>query len=713
MSKEQIPKVKARSCDVCRRRKVRCDGPTIPPGSCTNCSKSQSKCTYLQPWTKRSPNDDSLRKANESLKNECMSLQRENTRLKNENLSLRAKLQSLSRSSSRPDSLFHQEGYNSTPATELTVSDDSEDLPGDELASRFQQFSIASVKNQFFRPAGILGIANTAMAMKEQYLGGPVAYHARRRLFWDMLPWEEDAYDCHYTFPQPDLITSLVQIYFATVHPTILILHRPSFERSVAEGLHFTYHSFGRLLLAVLAVASRCSDDPRVFIEGDDTTLSAGWKFASQIQILPRTASEPTIYEVQMYCLMATYFVGTSVPQVSTVYMALGINCLQLRGDYRRKRDEHNVNADDEIWRRVFWCYVCFDLMSSVFHGRPPGFDLEEDTVDLPLETDDEYWDRGFAQPLGKPSVGSYVVQHIKLCKILVDVMRRMHASKGTKTRLGWVGSEEHRTVAELDSSMNDFLDSIPSHLRWDADSPPQDPFFDQSITLYMSYNLTQIMIHRPHIHKMSTLAAPSLFICLRAARTILHAAQVWLKRPQRQPLLALMNPVFVSGSILVLNLFGTHRAGASEDMTKDLAHLETAMEVMKALESRLQPAGRFGDLLRSLRSLEHLPMNSSTADASAASRSPDPSSSSELQPRHIESYTGLSDSALRPGVSIEQLLATSEPMDAVFDNELMLWMAAPANIANLGEWNAYIGSRHADVERPSSFGDTNQFWLQ
>ncbi|KAJ7126487.1 hypothetical protein C8R46DRAFT_59553 [Mycena filopes] len=53
MSKEQIPKVKARSCDVCRRRKVRCDGPTIPPGSCTNYNKSQSKCIYLQPWTKR------------------------------------------------------------------------------------------------------------------------------------------------------------------------------------------------------------------------------------------------------------------------------------------------------------------------------------------------------------------------------------------------------------------------------------------------------------------------------------------------------------------------------------------------------------------------------------------------------------------------------------------------------------------------------------
>ncbi|KAJ7175406.1 fungal-specific transcription factor domain-containing protein [Mycena filopes] len=371
--------------------------------------------------------------------------------------------------------------------------------------------------------------------------------------------WEEDhAYHYHYIFPQPDLITSLVQIYFATLHSTILILHRPSFERSVAEGLYLADHSFGGLLLAVLAVASRYSDDPRVFVEGDDTSLSAGWKFAIQLQILRRKAAEPTIYDVQMYCLMATYLLGTSVPQVSAVYMALGIGCLRLRGDYRRKRDEHNVNADDEIWRRVFWCYVRMDLMSSVFQGRPPSFDLEEDTVDLPLEVDDEYWDRGFAQPLGKPSAGSYVVVHIKLCKILVDAMRRMHASKGTKTRLGWVGSEwECRTVAELDSAMNDFLDSIPSHLRWDPDTPPQGLFFDQSITLYMAYNLTQIMIHRPHIHKISTLAAPSLFICLKAARTILHAAQVWLTSPQRQPLLTIMNPVFVSGSILVLNLFG------------------------------------------------------------------------------------------------------------------------------------------------------------
>lgn len=127
----------------------------------------------------------------------------------------------------------------------------------------------------------------------------------------------------NYNFPDRDLIASLLDLYFTTVHPTIPILHRPTFEKYVAEGLYFTDREFGGTLLSVLAVASRVSqsksifvrfsaghhysqysNDPRVFVAGD-SSLSSGWPFFVQIRILQKMF-EPTIHEVQMYCVRLT-----------------------------------------------------------------------------------------------------------------------------------------------------------------------------------------------------------------------------------------------------------------------------------------------------------------------------------------------------------------------------------------------------------------------
>jgi hypothetical protein len=58
-------------------------------------------------------------------------------------------------------------------------------------------------------------------------------------------------------YPPSDLVASLLELYFTNVHPTFPVLHRPSFERSVAEGLHLKDMQFGAALLAVLGVASR------------------------------------------------------------------------------------------------------------------------------------------------------------------------------------------------------------------------------------------------------------------------------------------------------------------------------------------------------------------------------------------------------------------------------------------------------------------------
>lgn len=142
------------------------------------------------------------------------------------------------------------------------------------------------------------------------------------------------------------------------------------------------------------------------------------------------------------------------------------------------------------------------------------GLHGEDYDVNPPLQIDDEYWDHGFTQPPGEAPLISYFVCYSRLCEILADAMRRLYGSRKAKLLMGWNGAEwEQRTVSELDSAMNDILDTIPPHrerqeccnfvvlrflshpVRWNPESPPQGVFFDQSALLYTTYQYILITV--------------------------------------------------------------------------------------------------------------------------------------------------------------------------------------------------------------------------
>ncbi|KAJ7505464.1 fungal-specific transcription factor domain-containing protein [Mycena galericulata] len=694
-----------RSCDACRHRKIRCDG--LPGGQCSNCLAFGCPCTYVKPTRPRGPKTELVQD------------------LRHQIATLEAKLRTVSICSlcaqpleSRPDqpvssaSVFQQ----STPDAASTNTDPPHDNSVDELADRFLSISIG-LKRKFFGSASTFALLTHATAVKEEYLGGAStdSSPARTVAHWELLPWEQEFYDQrpYYVYPATDLIASLLELYFINVHPTLPILHRPSFERSVVEGLYLKDPKFGAMLLAVLAVASRYSNDPRVLVNGN--TLSSGWKFVAQIQIVPQYF-EPNIDEVQFYCLMTLFTLGTSARQnqLSWLYLGIGVRCLQHRGAHRPPKRSEGQTFEDELWNRAFWSFFMLDGLVTSFLGRPPAIHVEHYDVEPPLEVDDEYWEEGFTQPLGKPSQLSYFVHCVRLWEIVGDALRRLYASKKWKTLMGWTGPEwEQGAVAELDSAMNDFLDSIPLHLRWEPDK--SGVFLDQSALLYISYYYIQIVIHRPFAHKATALAAPSLSICISAARSALHIADIWMTRVQQLPSAFVHTPVFVSAIILLMNIFGSKRAGLSIDHTKDLAQVGKAREILKFSGSRWQSSGRSCDLLQELQSLNSFrPRNDLHCGPGGvvephmvfASSSPTSTESAGnlVPPANFSEVAA--EQLFEPGTSIEQLLAdvtapdtsaaengwNTEPVNGALDDELMsMWMAVPTDFTDMTQWDAYI----------------------
>lgn len=90
--------------------------------------------------------------------------------------------------------------------------------------------------------------------------------------------------------------------------------------------------------------------------------------------------------------------------------------------------------------------------------------------VELPIECDDEYWEtedpqKAFQQPPGKPCSVSNFIHYIQLCEILGFALRTLYSTKKSKILTGLIGNDwEGRIVAELDSSLNSWKDSLPRH---------------------------------------------------------------------------------------------------------------------------------------------------------------------------------------------------------------------------------------------------------
>jgi Fungal specific transcription factor domain len=85
-------------------------------------------------------------------------------------------------------------------------------------------------------------------------------------------------------------------------HPFYPLLHRPTFEESLDAKLHLYDHTFGSTILAVCALGSRYSDDPRVLYGGATSKQSAGWKYFNQIEfVLRKFVDSPSVYVLQVY----------------------------------------------------------------------------------------------------------------------------------------------------------------------------------------------------------------------------------------------------------------------------------------------------------------------------------------------------------------------------------------------------------------------------
>ncbi|KAJ7772682.1 fungal-specific transcription factor domain-containing protein [Mycena maculata] len=503
-------RIQGGACDFCKKRKIRCDSAEKPGNRCTHCINYGLDCTRQElVKTSNSPGYvaalESRVEKMERLLNKLLPGIDVTEQLENEN-----EVESL---------LPHAE---TLPRNDMDVSD------------AMRKLKLNPDEHRFFGRSSGIQFVQTALNFQSRCAGlsripRPILPNKRVE-FWNpptwLLPINDDA--PRYTFPEPDLLSTLVNLYFKEVNCFSPLLHRPTFDRKVTDNLHLVDHRFAATLLMVCSLGARYSDDPRTLLEGQSAYTSAGWKWHSQVRVIPGELTyKPDLYELQTIALSTMYLRVFSPMAVCWTQVGFALRRAQDVGAHRRRIETHPT-VENEHWKRVFWVLICLDWVYGTHTGRPVLMHKHDYDQDLPIECDDEYWDlpepHRFKQPKDKPSALAYFNRRIKLLEIQAAVTTTLYSPrKPNHFSSRPPPYPDAQTIMALDSALNAWLSEVPDHLRWDP-LRRHKLHFNQSALLYAEYYSVQILLHRPFIpaplENPPPGALPSLAICTSAARS-------------------------------------------------------------------------------------------------------------------------------------------------------------------------------------------------
>uniref|UniRef100_A0A0W0EYG1 Xylanolytic transcriptional activator regulatory domain-containing protein n=1 Tax=Moniliophthora roreri TaxID=221103 RepID=A0A0W0EYG1_MONRR len=597
----------------------------MPGGKCSPCISFNLSCTHNDPVKKRGPKSVYVA----YLEGRIKSLEEQLNQINR------------SRNSASPQRIQDQlspEGSSSPPASKVTMrsspdyphipsrsspgqsrpagSSDEEDLAYLALIQHTKKLSLNVMEDRFFGPSSGFMYIKNAYNVKKESTGADLndAGNFKRSKFWTTQSWEKPLTFPDYRFPDGDLMASLISLYFTKVNCFLPILHKPTFESSFRQGLHLRNQQFGATVLMVCALASKFSDDPRVFA-APGQPLSSGWHWYEQVQTFRTSSYDPSsLYELQYHCLATIYFHGASSTTAAWASVGLGVRYAVELGVHRRKPEGQQLTVEDEQRRRVFWVLITLERCISGFLGRPSMLKEEEQVLvcvnfdtELPIDCDDEFWensnpDLAFKQPPNTPSRSVAFILLVKLYDICAFAMRTIYSIKKSKVISGLFGNQwEQKVVSELDSAMNEWLHSLPEHLQWNPErKPTKDPFYSQTVYLHAIYYDTQIQIYKAFCDRPSPLSLSSIRKCADAAQLCINVLDSHLEYgPLGMP--QTICSVFNAGVALLTDIWRNKSIGKEIDFATMMGDVEKALGVLQASEERWSLSGRFRDFLGDL----------------------------------------------------------------------------------------------------------------
>ncbi|KAI9287040.1 fungal-specific transcription factor domain-containing protein [Umbelopsis sp. AD052] len=605
----------SRACDLCRRKKIKCDG-TIP--ICGNCQAFNLNCGYKDTTKKRGPPKGYI----EAIENR---LHRMETLLGTLAQGDDPRSQALIAELNAPLETIHGELIRTRPMRRQLNEDDPESSPDTpslsltDLPHSVQELDSPLTVDQVNDSLGnltiddggqmrYLGKSSGFYMLQNSRLFHHGAFHFGARLVKRHPAKNGSQLEIlnPLEMPPPDLAQHLIDLYFKYFYPTLPILHKKSFMEKLNSEDEDNKPS-PLLLNAIFAIASRISPDERV---REDPTMpdTAGEIFFERAKfLLDQECDIVSTSAIQALLLLSSHQHGAIKTSRSWIYNGMAFRMAQTLG-LNHNCDNWNIPASErEERKRVFWCCFIVDRYTSAGFGRSTVIDERDLDATFPTEEDDPNDD--------SPPVLEYIRHAVRLSDILGHILRDIYSVKGRQLALTMAPDA---IIANLDKALNSWYSSLPKSLKYKPPScrvgekAPAPPL--PVAQLHMTYYTALILLHRPFIPGPSQPRAPTSFpslqICTSAAYSILDIVENLLSNGQlRFTLNYAIFHVFTAGTLFVNN-------AAVPDSYLTFEAKISINKIMRGLddiESSWTAAARYSNILGELAGLRDINLESDT----------------------------------------------------------------------------------------------------
>ncbi|KAF5365063.1 hypothetical protein D9758_010962 [Tetrapyrgos nigripes] len=216
-----------------------------------------------------------------------------------------------------------------------------------DLSKELSKFSFGREHGTYFGESSNIMLMKVAMEHNKELHGssGPdwnsIFSHVRRHEFWEIDPVSQAIFSSSngeynasvkepsfligppelnasvYNFPPANDLHRFIDISFTEWEMSAPLLHRPSFEKWICEGLHQCDSAFGAVVLAVCAHGANLLSRSRQKYPGD--------RWLRQIHLDSFVFKQDLeLYHLQLYCLMVAYFYSTQ-KGVGNAWVLVGI----------------------------------------------------------------------------------------------------------------------------------------------------------------------------------------------------------------------------------------------------------------------------------------------------------------------------------------------------------------------------------------------------
>ncbi|EGP88277.1 uncharacterized protein MYCGRDRAFT_10667, partial [Zymoseptoria tritici IPO323] len=526
----------ARACDMCRKKKIKCDGK-MP--KCSHCENYKTECIFTHVEKKRAPPKGA--KYIEGLENRLgrmesllrlSGLLAENDRGRTDlgtlekRLAERGKVGNGTGSPASPTSpaMNRANKNGSTPngngsiasSVEKTSADAApQDVAKDEDGLADQMCSLitntagetryigSSSGFSIFSPKGIDWV--NAKTGDKSFQKMIAKQGAEEKEGWEH--WKPEVFNDLFhrkifkPLPGREECQALLKDYFENFNCMFPLFHEPTFMHLVDK--HYSMEPYDGAgwwasLNVALAIGHRLRVMSNVTGSEEDEVAWAYLKNAMAV-MTELTMRSNDLLSVQALLGMALFLQGTPNPQPSFFLVSAAVRLAHSIGLHKRGSGFNLNEVENEQRKRVFWIAYLLDKDICLRSGRPPAQDDDDMNVELPSENPpDHIGSIPLSDENGKSGTMNLFRLMCRFAGIQSRVYKQLYSVKASRQSDG----ELLNTIGELDAQLEEWKDSIPLDFRPEHEiKAAHTPLILHIVVLHFAYYNCLTTIHRMSVH--------------------------------------------------------------------------------------------------------------------------------------------------------------------------------------------------------------------